>query len=130
VEAKFHERYLLQAVAKVQNDYLKFYKILGIKGGFALLYPRELAKPMSVEQVRREAYRRKFRLITIFPPEDKRNFAVIEGHIGEIANLKLASFCRISISIRLCTFRRFKDFLRQIWPSSSYYLSSRLFAAS
>ena len=87
MEAKFHERDLLQAVAKVQNDYLKFYKILGIKGGFALLYPRELAKPMSIGQVRREAYRRKFRLITMFPPEDKRNFAVIEGHIGEIAKV-------------------------------------------
>jgi len=87
VEAKFRERDLFQAVAKIQNDYLKFYKIIGLKGGFALLYPHELSKPMSKEQLRKEVYRRKFKLITIFPPEDSRNFSVIEGHIGEIANV-------------------------------------------
>ncbi|MEM3448690.1 MAG: hypothetical protein QXP38_07410, partial [Nitrososphaerota archaeon] len=45
VEAKFTERDLVQAVAKVQNDYLKHYRVLGLKGGFAILYPEELTQP-------------------------------------------------------------------------------------
>ena len=40
VEAKFAERDLIQAIAKVQNDYLKHYKALGIKGRFRHSLPR------------------------------------------------------------------------------------------
>lgn len=39
IEAKFCEKDLIAAIAKVQNDYLKHHKVLGIKGGFAILYP-------------------------------------------------------------------------------------------
>jgi len=48
VEAKFTERDLVQAIAKVQNDYLKHHRVLGIKGGFAILYPEELATGPSL----------------------------------------------------------------------------------
>lgn len=45
VEAKFSERNLIVAIAKVQNDYLNHHKVLGIKGGFAILYPEQLSQP-------------------------------------------------------------------------------------
>ena len=55
VEAKFRERDLTNAIAKVQNDYLKWYDVLGVKGGFAILYPEELVKPMSHEAINKLA---------------------------------------------------------------------------
>jgi len=47
VEAKFKERDLWKAVAKIQNDYIKYHKILGINGGFAIVYPEELNESIS-----------------------------------------------------------------------------------
>jgi hypothetical protein len=48
LEAKFSERDLITAIAKVQNDYLKHYKLLNIKGGFAILYPEKFYDGVSV----------------------------------------------------------------------------------
>ena len=87
IEAKFRERDLIKAIAKIQNDYLKFHKVLGIKGGFALLYPEELSKPMPLSVARKLAYELKFKAIAMFPPEDKRNFAVYEGSLPKIAEI-------------------------------------------
>jgi len=87
IEAKFREKDLLKAVAKIQNDYIKFYDILGIKGGFALLYPEELSKPMPLEAAKELAYKLKFKAVAIFPPKDKRNFTVYEGYLTEIAEI-------------------------------------------
>jgi len=86
LEAKFSERELLEAIGKVYNDYIKHSGLLGINGGFALLYPEELRKPMPLEKVRELAYRLRFKLVCIFPREDKRKgFTVIEGTLPEIA---------------------------------------------
>lgn len=52
LEAKFSERDLLGAIAKVQNDYLKNYKLLNVKGGFAILYPDVLSNPMPTDAVK------------------------------------------------------------------------------
>jgi hypothetical protein len=85
VEAKFSERDLINAVAKVQNDYLKHYRILGIKGGFAVLYPEQLTEPMPTETVKALAARSKLKLVAMFPPEDARPFKVYEGNLRDIA---------------------------------------------
>jgi hypothetical protein len=84
VEAKYTERDLLVAIAKVENDYLKHYKMLGIRGGFAILYPHQLSVPMPAEEVRNTAFRQKFKLVAMFPPEDPRPFTVHEGGLQEI----------------------------------------------
>lgn len=91
VEAKFSEADLIQAIAKVQNDYIKHHKVLGIKGGFALLYPVELSKPMPPSVVMDLAHRLKFRLIAMFPPGDPRPFRDDEGTLEEIVQ-KLAEY--------------------------------------
>jgi hypothetical protein len=86
LEAKYTEDELLNAIAKVQNDYLKHYKILGIKGGFALLYPEELKKPMPPEKLKALLPKVKFLLICQFTPEDKRGFTQKRGNLEEIGN--------------------------------------------
>jgi len=87
VEAKFAERDLIQAIAKVQNDYLKHYKALGIKGGFAILYPDILAQPMPLDTLKSLALRSKFKLVSMFPAEDPRPFNVSEALLPEIAEV-------------------------------------------
>jgi type I restriction-modification system DNA methylase subunit len=73
------------AIAKVQNDYLKHYKVLGIKGGFAILYPEELARPMPIEVVRDFCMKARLKLVSMFPPEDARPFNVYEGLLPQVA---------------------------------------------
>jgi len=86
IEAKFTESDLLNAIAKIQNDYLKYHKVLGIKGGFAILYPDKLAKPIPIETLKSLLKTLKFKVVMMFLPEDKRrNFTVIEGTLTEIA---------------------------------------------
>lgn len=85
-EAKFTERDLLQAVSKIQNDYFKYHKDLGVKGGFAVLYPSELSKHMPDEVLKKLLKTLKFKAVIMFLPEDTRkNFNVYEGTISEIA---------------------------------------------
>ena len=85
VEAKFRESDLINAISKVQNDYLNFYDVLGIKGGFVILYPTTLARPMPAEVLEKAVLQEKFKLIAMFPPKDvERNFAVYEGTLDEI----------------------------------------------
>jgi len=86
IEAKFREGDLINAIAKVQNDYLTWYDILGIKGGFAILYPEELSKPMRSDVLTSLVYKAKFKAVAMFPPKDKRkSFTVYEGTLQEIA---------------------------------------------
>lgn len=87
VEAKFKEGDLVDAIAKVQNEYLKWHDVLGIKGGFALLYPSELSTHLSPDVVAGLAERLKFKAIAMFPREDKRNFTVYEGTLSEIGKI-------------------------------------------
>lgn len=87
VEAKFKERDLWKAVAKIQNDYIKYHRILGVSGGFAVLYPEELAKSLPIEVVQELAKTLNFKIVLIFLPEDtRRNFHVVEGTIADIAD--------------------------------------------
>ena len=88
IEAKFREGDLINAIAKVQNDYLRWYDILGIKGGFAILYPEELAKPMRSDVLAKLVYMAKFKAVAMFPPKDKRkSFTVYDGTLQEIAKI-------------------------------------------
>lgn len=86
IEAKFTESELLIAISKIQNDYLKYHRELGIKGGFAVLYPNELSKPIPIETLQKMLKTLKFKVVLIFLPEDMRkNFTVYEGTLTEIA---------------------------------------------
>jgi tRNA1(Val) A37 N6-methylase TrmN6 len=88
VEAKFKESDLIDAVAKIQNEYIRWFDVLGIKGGFAVLYPEELTKPMPSEVLMKLAYRAKFKVVAIFPPKDvRKSFTVYEGTLNEIAKI-------------------------------------------
>ena len=92
IEAKFREADLWKAVGKIQNDYIRYHRDLGINGGFAVLYPEELSRPLRPEEVRRLARELKFKMVTVFLPEDvRRNFHVVEGSLEEIAD-KLAKY--------------------------------------
>jgi len=88
IEAKFREKDLINAIAKVQNDYIKWCDILGIKGGFALLYPEKLAERLPLNVVTELAYKVKFKAVAMFPPKDTRkSFTVYEGTLSEIAEI-------------------------------------------
>jgi DNA-binding ferritin-like protein (Dps family) len=88
IEAKFKESDLINAVAKVQNDYIKWFDVLGIKGGFAILYPEELTKPMPSDILMRMAHQVKFKAIAMFPPKDTRkSFTVYDGTLSEIGKI-------------------------------------------
>ena len=88
VEAKFKESDLIDAVAKIQNDYIRWFDVLGIKGGFAVLYPEELTKPMPSEVLMKLAYQAKFKVVAMFPPKDvRKSFTVYEGTLNEIAKI-------------------------------------------
>ncbi|MDH5779024.1 MAG: N-6 DNA methylase [Candidatus Bathyarchaeota archaeon] len=88
IEAKFKEGDLINAIAKVQNDYLKWYDVLGIKGGFAILYPEELSKPMHSDVLMKLAHEVEFKAVAMFPPKDTRkSFTVYKGTLSEIAKI-------------------------------------------
>jgi len=87
LEAKFTERDLISAIAKVQNDYLKHHKLLNIKGGFAILYPDVLSQPMQNDIVKDLAVKSEFRLVSMFPPEDPRPFKDYHGTLHDIAKI-------------------------------------------
>jgi type I restriction-modification system DNA methylase subunit len=88
LEAKFRERDLIDAIAKVQNDYIRWYDVLGIKGGFALLYPEKLTERLPPDIVAELAYKVKFKAVVMFPPKDTRkNFTVYEGALPDIAKI-------------------------------------------
>lgn len=87
IEAKFTEKDLIKAIAKVQNDYLKHYKILSIKGGFAILYPDELSEHMSIEVVKDLSLKLNFKAVAMFPHGDNRNFTIYEGRLTDIAEI-------------------------------------------
>ena len=88
IESKFTERDLFNAVSKIQNDYLRWYDVLEIKGGFALLYPEDLSQPLPPEVILGLTRKLKFKAVAMFPPKDTRkNFAVYEGALPEIAKI-------------------------------------------
>ena len=121
VEAKFRESDLINAISKVQNDYLNFYDVLGIKGGFAILYPKTLARPMPAEVLEKAVLRERFKLIAMFPPKDvERNFAIYEGSLAEVADV---------LSKHVLTPRRVEpstDFIIKTLRESALYITLAL----
>ncbi|MEM2474873.1 MAG: N-6 DNA methylase [Thermofilaceae archaeon] len=87
IEAKFREQDLLKAVSKIYDDYLKHADQLGIKGGFAILYPEELAKPIPVRDLEQLARRSRFKLVAMFPRSDPRNTLFHEGTLDQISDI-------------------------------------------
>jgi len=87
IEAKFKERDLIFAISKIQNDYLKHHKVLGINGGFAILYPEEISRLISFFDLRGLMLKSNFKLIAMFPDGDPRPFKVYEGLLSEIAEI-------------------------------------------
>ena len=87
LEAKYFERDLITAIAKVQNEYLKYHSILNIKGGFAILYPEELSNPMPIDTVQTLARQLRFKLVAMFPDKDPRPFTVYEETLSKIGKI-------------------------------------------
>lgn len=87
IEAKFKEKDLLDAIEKVQNDYIKHHKVIGVKGGFAILYPKELSRKVAHFDTRGLVLKSRFKLVAMFPDEDKRGFNVYEGSLPEITQI-------------------------------------------
>ena len=87
LEAKYFERDLIVAIAKVQNEYLKHHSILNIKGGFAILYPEELSNPMPIDVVQDLAGTLRFKLVAMFPENDPRPFTVYEETLSKIGKI-------------------------------------------
>lgn len=85
LEAKFTEKDLIKAITKIQNDYLKHHHVLGIKGGFALLYPESLARPLSLTRIKERVSTEQFKAVMMFLPDDSRGFSVFEGNLFEVA---------------------------------------------
>ena len=86
IEAKFTEAKMLDAIAKIQNDYIKYHKQVGINGGFAILYPKDLLR-MPIHALKDEALRSTYKLVAMFPPVDPRPFKVHEGGLREISGV-------------------------------------------
>lgn len=87
LEAKYFEKDLITAIAKVQNEYLKFHSVLNIKGGFAILYPEELSNPMPIDAVQSLARKLRFKLVAMFPDKDPRPFTVYEETLSKIGKI-------------------------------------------
>ena len=87
LEAKYFEKDLITAIAKVQNEYLKYHSILNIKGGFAILYPEELSNPMPIDAVQTLARQLRFKLVAMFPDKDPRPFTVYEETLSKIGKI-------------------------------------------
>ncbi len=89
VEAKFRERDFPKAIQKIYNDYVKHHKLIGppaLGGGFAVLYPERLARPISLDRLRDEVMASEFTCLAIFPPEDARPLQVAKGRPDAVAD--------------------------------------------
>lgn len=84
-EAKFREEDFVKAIAKVYDEYIKHHRVLGLRGCFVLLYPRELSRSVPEEVVRDLAYKLKFKVAALFAPGDERPFTVFEGTLPEVS---------------------------------------------
>ena len=84
VEAKFPERTLIDAISKIQNDYLKHSKLLSIDGGFAILYPDKLSEPMPPDVLEENLSKYKFKIISMFRESDERPFSIQTVNFEEI----------------------------------------------
>ncbi|HLI47027.1 MAG TPA: N-6 DNA methylase [Geobacterales bacterium] len=87
VEAKFTEKTLIDAISKIQNDYLKHSKLLSIDGGFAVLYPDKLSEPMPPEVLEANLPKYNFKLISMFRESDDRPFSIQTVNFDEIASV-------------------------------------------
>jgi hypothetical protein len=94
-EAKFRgrEKDLLDAIMKIENDYLAYSDAQRIKVGFILLYPPELEYEMSIPQFDAKVYKTKFKVIVIRKDVmdntgvTKKQMAEYDGDIKEIARI-------------------------------------------
>ena len=67
IEAKLKEEDYIKVIGKIYDDYLKYYDILNLTGGFALLYPEELTK-IPIEELKTRIYEVEFRGLAIYSP--------------------------------------------------------------
>ena len=121
IEAKARERDLIDAVSKIYEDYIKFHDDLGIKGGFAILYPEQLTKPIPPDVLKQELHRYKFKVVAIFPPKDvRKSFLIIEEHLNEIARflaehiLAPPEYIEPRIEYIIDTLRRASEYLTSV----------------
>lgn len=87
IEAKLKEPDFFKVIGKIYDSYLKYYDLLDISGGFALLYPKELTK-IPLEELKTKIYEVEFMGYAIFSPNDtKRNTIPIpKGNLKQVLN--------------------------------------------
>jgi hypothetical protein len=85
IEAKFEKEF--EAVGDLYTKYLMYHPKVEVQGGFALVYPKELSRPMPQERLEKLVHELKFKVIAMFPPEDtRRGYRRFEGKLSEIAD--------------------------------------------
>jgi hypothetical protein len=121
IEAKTRERDLIEAVAKIYEDYIKFHEVLGIRGGFAILYPEQLTKPLHLDALKQELHGYKFKVVAIFPPKDvRKSFVIVEGYLNEIVKflaehiLAPPEYIEPRIEYIIDTLRRASEYLTSV----------------
>lgn len=83
LEAKLKEKDIIKDIVKVQNDYLKYSKLLNIEGAFVLKYPESL-KTVTKEDLYKKVKESNCKLILMFPEGDSRQFEILNGKISEL----------------------------------------------
>ncbi|MFX0172010.1 MAG: Eco57I restriction-modification methylase domain-containing protein [Candidatus Hodarchaeota archaeon] len=86
IEAKIKEEDLPGALSKIYDSYLKYSDLLGLRGGFAILYPEELANTLSPEEFEKRIDEGKFVLLSMFASSDPRTTQRFVGTFSEVSN--------------------------------------------
>lgn len=85
IEAKIKEVDLPGALSKIYDSYLKHSDLLGLSGGFAILYPKALANTLSPEEFKNRIDKEKFVLLSMFAPSDPRTTQRYVGTFSEVS---------------------------------------------
>ncbi|MHA2233158.1 MAG: Eco57I restriction-modification methylase domain-containing protein, partial [Candidatus Hodarchaeales archaeon] len=85
IEAKIKEEDLPGALFKIYDSYLKYAELLSLRGGFAILYPEELANTLSPEEFKKRLDTEKFVLLSLFASSDPRITQEFVGTFSEVS---------------------------------------------
>lgn len=85
IEAKIKEGDLPGALFKIYDSYLKYSDLLNLRGGFAILYPEELANALSPEESKKRIDKEKFVVLSMFASSDPRTTQRFVGTFSEVS---------------------------------------------
>lgn len=86
LEAKIWEKDLIKDFVKIQNDYFKHAETLNIGGAFVLKHPNptRLKLDLNKKEMKKKLKTLNFKLISMFPQDDPRQFEIIEGKLDKL----------------------------------------------